>query len=103
MSEFDEVISTLDRSTELDAAQGAEIEEALPVGMELVQGDFADDEKWRIVQTAEQPVDDAPPPPAIDSPVIGECKSCGEQIREGEARVEDGRGLFHPEHYKATR
>lgn len=36
-----------------------------------------------------------------DAPKIGECKGCGKTLRESDARVEDHRGLWHPEHYEA--
>jgi hypothetical protein len=96
-----EALEGIDRAAELDTDTRKRIRRALPDGAELVEGDFADDEKWRIVQTVEQPVEHTPPPPEVEYPIIGECVDCGEPIHEGEARVEDASGLWHPAHYTA--
>jgi hypothetical protein len=82
-------LSDFDRSSPLDAAARRTISKLLPNGAELVEGDFADDEKWRIVNATETEVGE------IDTPVVGSCHVCGGKIREHEPRVTDTRGVHH--------
>lgn len=88
----------LNRAVELTAGERKRLAKALPDGYELVEGDFADDEKWRVVAPA--PAPDAPAEPEGDPVHIADCEQCGQPIHEHEARVEDARGLWHPEHYE---
>lgn len=86
-------LTDFDRAHELDAAMRKQLVRILPTGAELVEGDFAEDEKWRIVQ----PEQAAPDPytQEQDTPVIGKCHVCRGEIREHEPRIEDDRGLHH--------
>jgi hypothetical protein len=87
-------LEEFDRAQPLNTDAREQIKKLIPPGAELVEGDFADDEKWRVTYPetigATGTID-----VELDSPVIGNCHGCGGEIREHEPRVEDKRGLHH--------
>lgn len=94
------------RDRDLTADERKAVKRHLAAGQELVEGDFAEDEKWRIVET-EPRADAIRLSVAIDvdpldpAPNIGNCEECGKPVNERDNRVEDKRGIFHGSCYTA--